>query len=84
MTTRIDERASTGNRPSICGPVADGCGGILNCGTCCAPETCEQACGAESGFAPYCSAAYDPATYPLACPMPNGCGGELCCFCKSG
>ena len=37
-----------------CGPVADGCGGLLDCGTCSAPQTCggggtPNACGGSGG-----------------------------------
>jgi uncharacterized protein DUF1554 len=59
-----------------CGPLSDGCGKTLNCGTCTAPLRCGV--GAAPGT---CACA--PAT---SCPggmtcgtAPDGCGGTICC-----
>jgi hypothetical protein len=62
-----------------CGPVADGCGGLLECGACTAPQTCggggvPSQCGGTG-----CS--------PMSCqqqgiscgPAGDGCGGRLEC-----
>jgi hypothetical protein len=62
-----------------CGPVADGCGGLLMCGTCTPPETC------GGGGTPYkCGA---PSCTPATCASlgyncglaADGCGGLLNC-----
>jgi hypothetical protein len=47
-----------------CGPVSDGCGGVLNCGTCTAPQTCGGA-----GTASVCGTAVPVggACVPLTC-----------------
>jgi hypothetical protein len=59
-----------------CGQIADGCGGILNCGTCTAPQSC-----GGGGTANICGCT--PAT---TCPagqncgtITDGCGGTLDC-----
>jgi hypothetical protein len=62
-----------------CGPGSDGCGGLLDCGACDAPETCggggvPGACG-QPPCAPLSCAAQG-----LACgPAGDGCGGALDC-----
>jgi len=67
-----------------CGPVGDGCGGVLNCGTCAAPQTCGGA-----GILSVCGTAIPPggACVPRTCaelgascgPAADGCGGLLNC-----
>jgi N-acetylneuraminic acid mutarotase len=67
-----------------CGPVGDGCGGVLNCGTCTAPQTCGGA-----GTSSVCGTAVPAggACVPLTCsqlatscgPAGDGCGGQLNC-----
>jgi hypothetical protein len=67
-----------------CGPVGDGCGNVLNCGTCTAPQTCGGA-----GTASVCGTAVPPggACVPLTCAQlgttcgtaADGCGGLLNC-----
>src|SRR5439155_447132 len=42
---------------ATCGPIGDGCGGVLHCGTCTLPETCgggatPSQCGGHSGCTP--------------------------------
>ena len=42
---------------ATCGPIGDGCGGILNCGSCTLPETCggggvASQCGGSMGCFP--------------------------------
>ena len=62
-----------------CGPAGDGCGGLLQCGTCTAPQTCGG--GGKSG---QCGSV---ACVPVTCtslgvqcgPAGNGCGAELAC-----
>lgn len=38
-----------------CGPVGDGCGGLLQCGTCSLPETCGGAGASVCGIDPSCT-----------------------------
>jgi len=67
-----------------CGPAGDGCGGLLNCGTCTLPQTCGGAgqpgvCG--GGCMPRTCAAQG-----FTCgPAGDGCGGQLNCgACPTG
>jgi hypothetical protein len=61
-----------------CGPAGDGCGDLLNCGSCTAPDTCGG--GGTSG-----ACGHNTTCVPLtACPTgincgpwPDGCGGEI-------
>jgi hypothetical protein len=63
------------------GPVADGCGALLSCGTCSAPEIC-----GGGGTASVCGNSVGGCT-PLTCakagancgPIGDGCGGTLDC-----
>ena len=69
-----------------CGPISDGCGNIIQCGTCKAPETCggggPSRCGIEDGSS--CT--------PKTCkelgfncgPQGDGCGGTVKCGSCSG
>jgi hypothetical protein len=81
-----------------CGPAGDGCGGLLDCGTCTAPQTCGGAgqpgvCGggctprtcAAQGFT--CGPAGDGCGLPLncgSCPAGQVCGGGGPGICGSG
>jgi len=62
-----------------CGPAADGCGGLLDCGTCVAPDTCGGGgvpgkCGRPSCTPTTCTA------LGLSCGKAgDGCGGTLDC-----
>lgn len=68
-----------------CGPVADGCGGTLDCGQCAAGETCgaggPSRCGGPSTCAPT-----DCSTLGAQCgPAGDGCGGvQQCGDCPAG
>ncbi len=78
-----------------CGPAANGCGGILQCGTCPAPQSCGWAgydkCGEgqanawpDGGMGPPCTP-QDCATLGIDCgPAGDGCGGQLQCGGCSG
>ncbi len=63
-----------------CGPIGDGCGGLLQCGTCVAPDTCggggtPSNCGGDSGCVPTTCAKLG-----FDCgPAGDGCGGLLHC-----
>jgi hypothetical protein len=63
-----------------CGPASDGCGGIIQCGDCTAPETCggggtPSVCGGKGGCV-----AKTCANLGLNCgPASDGCGGQLDC-----
>lgn len=69
-----------------CGPVGDGCGGVVQCGTCAAGETC-----GGGGKASTCG---KPACTPKSCadqgancgPIGDGCGGLIpsCGTCDGG
>ncbi len=63
-----------------CGPIGDGCGAILNCGTCAAPQTCggggvPSRCGGTSGCVPRTCAMAGANCGPVS----DGCGGLLEC-----
>jgi hypothetical protein len=69
-----------------CGPVGDGCGGLLQCGTCATPETCggggnASVCGGSTNCTPKkCSDFPDVDGGVGACgPIADGCGGLVTC-----
>jgi hypothetical protein len=70
-----------------CGPAGDGCGNLLNCGACMAPETCAGGgkpgvCGSDAGNGPVCT--------PRTCAdagcgvVDDGCGGNIDCSAYCG
>lgn len=63
-----------------CGPLADGCGGLLECGECTAPEYCggggTSLCGGNSGCKPKTVA--DCGAQNCG-PLADGCGGVVQC-----
>ncbi|MFO0646963.1 MAG: hypothetical protein U0326_12050 [Polyangiales bacterium] len=70
---------------ATCGPIGDGCGGMLNCGTCVAPLTCggggvPSTCGTTTCRPRTCM------EQGLSCgPAGDGCGGTLSCgTCPTG
>jgi len=83
-----------------CGPAADGCGGLIQCGSCPAPEFCGgrgfNVCGTGDGGTstdggPACTAATCQALTFTCGPAGDGCGGLLDCgncaapqFCGGG
>ena len=74
---------------ATCGPVGDGCGGVIDCGQCMAPETCG---GAGTLF--QCGAAPGSTCTPRSCQqagaecgvVADGCGGLTanCGMCPTG
>ncbi len=71
-----------------CGPLPDGCGRTLECGTCPTGQTC-----GGGGTANVCGAPPPPPCQPTTCaaagascgPLPDGCGGILeCGTCPEG
>src|SRR6185436_12271013 len=70
-----------------CGPVADGCGKLLDCGTCTNNDTC-----GGGGLASVCGGGNQctPVPQATACAglncgfMPDGCGGLHTCGVGSG
>ncbi|MFT3768743.1 MAG: hypothetical protein QM820_25130 [Minicystis sp.] len=67
-----------------CGPIGDGCGGIIQCGDCTLPETC-----GGGGKPSVCGTACVPKTCQQAnanCgPVADGCGGVIMCgTCSNG
>ncbi len=69
-----------------CGPLGDGCGGTLDCGSCNAPQTCggggvPSQCGGNNG----CTARTCASIGANCGPEGDGCGGLLNCgVCPSG
>jgi hypothetical protein len=76
--------ASPGCQPTTCsakgarcGPLSDGCGGMLSCGTCPAPDACNAgAC--------VCTPATCASLAANCGTLPDGCGGSLSCGTCSG
>lgn len=65
---------------ATCGPIGDGCGGYVNCGTCQAPQTCggdgrPSQCGGSQGCTPKTCASENANCGPIA----DGCGGVVNC-----
>jgi hypothetical protein len=65
---------------NVCGPQGDGCGGMLDCGLCCVPDTCERICANPSQK---CSVTQG-VLYDTACPKSDNCTGVVNCYCKAG
>jgi len=69
-----------------CGPIGDGCGGTVQCGSCTLPETCggggkASVCGGDAGCVPRTCKGEGVDCGPLA----DGCGGLLeCGGCDAG
>jgi len=69
-----------------CGPQGDGCGGVIQCGTCEGPKSCgggptRNECGGNDGCKPATCAGAGATCGPLA----DGCGGLLQCgTCPAG
>ncbi|MFO0624041.1 MAG: hypothetical protein U0325_00370 [Polyangiales bacterium] len=62
-----------------CGPVSDGCGGLLTCGTCPAGQTCGGGGRASVCGAPTCVRRTCEAAGANCGPVADGCGGLLQC-----
>ena len=65
---------------ATCGPIGDGCGALLECGTCSAPQTCGgggvlSQCGGDGGCVPVTCAQLGAQCGPMS----NRCGGLLEC-----
>ncbi len=68
-----------------CGPIADGCGGFLECGTCTAPQTCGGGGTPSICGAPACTAKTCMDLGAKCGPQGDGCGGLLDCgTCPAG
>jgi len=61
-----------------CGPIADGCGGLINCGDCTAPETCGGG-GTPNVCGNYCTRTTCGAVGANCGIIADGCGGTLDC-----
>jgi hypothetical protein len=64
---------------ATCGQVADGCGALINCGTCEEPDTCggggvPYECGNDGCIETTCEAQEAECGY-----IPDGCGGSIDC-----
>jgi len=62
-----------------CGPAADGCGGLLDCGKCIAPDTCGGGGKAGECGSPKCTPTTCAALGIECGPAGDGCGGLLGC-----
>jgi hypothetical protein len=70
------------DRFATCGPIGDGCGGVLNCGSCMAPDTC-----GGGGVPNQCGSPPDAGCVPITCGaigagcgvLSDRCGGVLNC-----
>ena len=71
---------------ATCGPIGDGCGGVLQCGDCAAPQTCggggvPSRCGGMMACVPRTCASVGATCGPVA----DGCGRMLNCgVCPAG
>ncbi len=79
-STQICFLVSCQSANASCGPVGDGCGGYLNCGTCTPPQTCggggiPSQCGGSMGCTPKTCLSENANCGPVA----DGCGGILNC-----
>lgn len=79
-STQICNLVSCASANANCGPVGDGCGGFINCGTCTPPQTCggggtPSQCGGSMGCTPKTCAGENANCGPVA----DGCGGILNC-----
>jgi len=78
-------RRTCADAKATCGPVGDGCGGLLHCGTCNAPESCggggtPSQCGGNAACVPRTCADVGATCGPIG----DGCGGIVDCgTCKS-
>jgi hypothetical protein len=61
-----------------CGPIADGCGGLVDCGTCTAPDTCGGG-GTPNVCGNYCTRTTCGAVGANCGIIADGCGGTLDC-----
>ncbi|MEY2934040.1 MAG: hypothetical protein RL033_4789, partial [Pseudomonadota bacterium] len=61
-----------------CGTIADGCGGLLQCGTCTAPDTCGGG-GTPNQCGSSCTLTTCPAEGATCGIIGDGCGGTLNC-----
>jgi hypothetical protein len=69
-----------------CGPAGDGCGGLLDCGSCESPQTCggggqPSQCGGTGACIPKTCADYPSNSCG---PVPDGCGKSLTCGANGG
>ena len=93
-TTVPDSGTTTACTPATCqslqytcGAAGDGCGNVLDCGSCAVPQFCGgggfNKCGGDSGLTPDGSVACTPKTCAAlgyTCgPAGDGCGGQLQC-----
>jgi len=62
-----------------CGPAGDGCGGLLDCGKCVAPDTCGGGGKAGECGSPKCTPTTCAALGISCGPAGDGCGGLLSC-----
>ncbi|MCA3012638.1 MAG: carboxypeptidase regulatory-like domain-containing protein [Myxococcaceae bacterium] len=84
-STQLCSLVSCTSANANCGPVGDGCGGFISCGTCTPPETCggggtPSRCGGSMGCIPRTCASQGATCGPLS----DGCGGIVQCGACTG
>lgn len=84
-STQLCSLVSCASAMANCGPVGDGCGGYLNCGTCTPPQTCggggvPSQCGGSMG----CTARTCLSQNANCGPVGDGCGSIINCGTCSG
>jgi hypothetical protein len=68
-----------------CGPVPDGCGRVLDCGTCLAPDSCGGAGVANVCGRSNCNPGICALLFKNCGEVPDGCGGTVNCgVCNPG
>jgi hypothetical protein len=83
--------ATCASQGATCGPVGDGCGGVIDCGTCTAPQTCGGggtlfACGGGGTGSGSCTPRTCAQAGATCGVVADGCGGLTpdCGACASG
>ncbi|MDX2010482.1 MAG: carboxypeptidase-like regulatory domain-containing protein [Myxococcaceae bacterium] len=79
-STQLCSLVTCASANANCGPVGDGCGGFINCGSCTAPQTCggggtPSQCGGSMGCVPRTCASENANCGPLG----DGCGNVIQC-----
>jgi len=79
-STQLCTLVSCASAMANCGPVGDGCGGYLDCGTCAPPQTCggggiPSQCGGTMGCTPRTCASQNANCGPIG----DGCGATVDC-----
>lgn len=84
-STQLCSLVSCASANANCGPVGDGCGGFINCGTCTPPQTCggggiPSQCGGAMGCVPRTCQSENASCGPIG----DGCGNIVDCGACTG